>query len=630
MMRIKKKKKLGVAFKDELAKVSSKSGHFQQNKDSTSWSEQLLFGWQDNNPDLETTTLRKFIFIIVIFVTLSSLALRLFHLQITQGRSNKDLADSNRIQVKIIHAPRGVIYDRNGKILAQNEPGFRVLEQVEKGQKAKFISRDEALNLEAKNDPQFKNLEVDSIRSYPYGKTAASIIGYVGEITKQELKDPKYKNYQQAASSLTSSAYKLGDKVGRSGVEQTYEPFLRGIDGGEVVEVDAQGKKIRTLRQIDPIPGQDLVLTIDNSLQSEVYKNLAEGAKKVESCCGVAIAEDPSSGEILSLVSIPSFDPEKVDESLTDINSPFLNRAIAGTYPPGSIFKIVTSAAALSSGKISPNTQFEDTGVMALGEFTFANWYYSEYGRKEGMVNLVKAIQRSNDIYFYHVGQIIGENLLGNTAKKLGLGHPVGIDLPGEASGLIPDDNWKQKTIGTIWYPGDTLHMAIGQGYVLTTPLQLNVLTSEIAQNGNFYPPHLALKITSPGGGVIKEFTPAPKKVAGLTQNQINIIKQGLSLVPENGGTAWPMFTFPIKTAGKTGTAEFGSNKKTHAWYTTYAPVESPTIALTVLVEGGGEGSSVSGPIAKEILRWYFSPDKKNLIKDIYPVATESAKTLGE
>lgn len=615
-MRFSRKKKLGLAFKDELAKVKSKTGHFQQKQDSTAWTEQLLYGWQAATSNNESTVWRKFALLIVIFVALIGLGLRLFHLQVVQGRSNRELADSNRIQIRVIHAPRGVIYDRNGKILAQNEPGFRLLDQTTK--KTKFISRDEALNLEVKNDPNFKNLEVDNLRSYPKGKIVSAILGYVGEITQEELNDPKFKGY------------KLGDKIGRSGVEQVYEPFLKGTDGGEVIEVDAQGKKIRTLRQTPPIAGQNLILTIDSDLQDLVYKNLEDSTKKVESCCAVAIAQDPSSGEILSLVSIPSFDPTKINESLNDPNSPFLNRAIAGTYPPGSVFKIVSSVAALASGKINPNTQFEDTGVIALGEFTFANWYFSEYGRKEGMVNLVKAIQRSNDIYFYHVGQIVGEKFLGDTAKKFGLGHPVGIDLPGEASGLIPDNDWKLKNTKLPWYPGDTLHMAIGQGFVLTTPLQLNVITAEMAENGNFYTPHLALKITSPNGDLIKQFSPTPKKIADLTPEQIRIIKQGLSLVPENGGTAWPMFTFPIKTAGKTGTAEFGSAKKTHAWYTTYAPADNPTIALTVLVEGGGEGSSIAGPITKEILRWYLSPDKRNLIKDIYPIATESAKTLGE
>ncbi len=617
-MRFTKKKKLGFAFKDELAKVKSKSGHFQQKQDSTSWSEQLLFGWQGAVGNLEANIWRRLAFMIIIVVALVGLGLRLLHLQVVQGRLSRDLADSNRIQIKIIHAPRGVIYDRNGKVLAQNEPGFRLLEQTGQTIKARFISRDEALKLEVSNDPNLKNLEVDNLRSYPLSKVVSAIIGYVGEITEQELSDPKFKGY------------KLGDKVGRTGVEQIYEPFLKGMDGGEVVEVDAQGKKIRTLRQTPPIAGQNLILTIDSDLQNLVYKNLEDSTKKVDSCCGAAIAQDPSSGEVLSLVSIPSFDPTQINESLNDSNSPFLNRAITGTYPPGSVFKIVSSVAALASGKINQNTEFEDTGVMALGEFTFANWYFSEYGKKEGMVNLVRAIQRSNDIYFYHVGQLVGEKFLGDTAKKFGLGHPVGIDLPGEASGLIPDNDWKIKNTKLPWYPGDTLHMAIGQGFVLTTPLQLNVITAEIAENGNFYTPHLALKITSPNGDLIKQFNPSPKKVADLTPDQIKIIKQGLSLVPENGGTAWPMFTFPIKTAGKTGTAEFGTNKKTHAWYTTYAPVDNPSIALTVLVEGGGEGSSVAGPITKEILRWYLSPDKRNLIKDIYPIATESAKTLGE
>ncbi len=306
-----------------------------------------------------------------------------------------------------------------------------------------------------------------------------------------------------------------------------------------------------------------------------------------------------------------------------------LNRAIGGIYPPGSTYKISSALAGLNSGKITPQTIIEDTGIMRIDKFTFANWYFTQYGRKEGSVDIVKALQRSNDIYFYQLGQTVGEVELGKASKMLGLGDKSGIDIPGESEGLVPDNDWKEKEIGDVWYPGDTLHMSIGQGYVLTTPLQISNMTAYIAADGKQFPPRIAHQIKTPGGTVVKEFRFDPINKANFKKEDLQVIKKGLSLVPINGGTAWPFFNFPFPTAGKTGTAEFGDLKKTHAWYTSYAPIDKPEITITTMIEGGGEGSTTASPIAKEIYRWYFSPDKHNLIKDINPLATESA-TLGE
>lgn len=538
------------------------------------------------------------------------LFLRLFNLQIIEGGVNRELADSNRIKVKIIHATRGVIFDRNGKILAANSPAFRL--------KDKLIGREEALELEVKNDPGISDLEVDNVRSYPMADEFAHVIGYVGQISEDQLKKPEYKNYS------------AGDRIGQAGIEAQYESVLRGIDGGEIIEVDSTGRKVRTLRLNQPIPGQNIYLTIDALLQDKIYHLMKESLSKVNSCCGAALAMDPGSGQILALLSFPGFDPNLFIQSQDEVkiadifsrrDSPILNRAISGSYPPGSTFKIVSSLAALSSGKISADTIIEDTGVIYLGTFKFSNWYFNQYGKTEGPVNLIKAIKRSNDTYFYQVGQIIGEKYLGVWAKKLLLGSKLGIDLPGEVTGLVPDGTWKQKTIGEVWYPGDTLHMAIGQGYVLATPLQILGLTSYIANGGKLYKPQLA-------GSFFK-----PKiLLSNLTDSKwIKLIKQGLMEVPKQGGTAWPFFTFPISSAGKTGTAEYDDPKgKTHAWYTSYAPADDPKIVMTVLVEAGGEGSNVAAPIVKETYRWYFSPDKNKLIQDVYAQATDSGKTLGE
>lgn len=612
---MKKRRNLGPGFTDELIKITRKIGHFQA-EESGEWTDALLPNFRLGGTHLVQISPWRIIFIfglsaILFFV----IFLRLFHLQIAQGKSNRELADGNRIQVKIIHAPRGVIYDRNGTILAANSPAFRLSDSGR--HKARLISREDAMGWEVRNDPRFPNLEVDNIRNYPYSEQFAHVIGFMGEISDTQLKKEEFKNY------------KAGDQIGQYGVEAQFEKTLRGVDGGEIIEVDSKGRKIRTLRHEPPIPGRNLYLSIDASLQVKIYQLMKETLNKSGSCCGAYIASDPASGKILALGSFPSFDPNifskndmdsVISEIFSRIDSPILNRAIGGTYPPGSTFKIVSSLAALSSGKVKADTAFEDNGVMYLGPYKFSNWYFNQYGKVEGSVNLVKALARSNDTYFYKIAQIIGQNTLSEWSKKLKLGAKLGIDLPGEEEGLVPDDEWKRKTYKEGWYPGDTLHMAIGQGFILTTPLQVLGFTSYTAANGILYQPKLVL-------------SDEPKVLIAnlLPKDQLILVREGLRLVPKEGGTAWPFFTFPIETAGKTGTAEYGDAKgRTHAWYTSYAPADDPKIALTVLVEGGGEGSSIAAPIAKEAYRWYFSPDKNKLIQDIYVSATKSGRTLGE
>lgn len=612
-----KKRNLGPGFTEEVAKVTSKIGNFKK-KGPTDWTDIFLPNFHTYNEHETSKHPWRIIFfsglcLVLFFV----IFLRLFHLQIVEGSANRNLADGNRIQVRIIHAPRGVIYDRNGKILAANSPAFRLNNPSLNSHKVRFISRDQALELEVKNDPRVANLEIDNVRNYPIGEEFAHILGYMGEISEIQLNSSIFANYR------------LGDQIGKSGIEAEYEKVLRGIDGGEIIEVDSKGRKIRTLRLQPPVTGRNIYLSIDAPLQEKLYQLIKEALDKSSSCCGAAVAMDPNTGKILALVSLPSFDPNVFTKNEDDSNiseifarsdSPILNRVIAGTYPPGSTFKIVSSLAALASGKVSANTAFEDSGIMFLGPYKFSNWYFNQYGKVEGAVNLQKALMRSNDTYFYKISQIIGENALVDWSRKLYLGQKIGIDLPGEEKGLVPDNAWKQKTYNTPWYPGDTLHMSIGQGFVLTTPLQVLGITSYIAADGILYKPELLL--SSKPQVLVSNLLPKEK---------IDLIKGGLELVPKNGGTAWPLFTFPIQTAGKTGTAEYGDPKdRTHAWYTSYAPADDPKIVLTVLIEGGGEGSSVASPIVKEAFRWYFSPDKNKLIQDIYTPATQSGKALGE
>ena len=621
---MRKKRSLGFGFSDEIAKVAVKSKY--KGVQDIDWKDVFIPNYYpDQVVNLQSSIWRVTILLVVSISLFFLLFLRLFYLQIVRGSENRQLADGNRIQVKIIHAPRGVIYDRNGKILASNSPGFRLIDSEGN---FSLVSREEALKMEVQNDPRALNLEVDSIRNYPKGEELSHVLGYVREISQEQLALFKIKGYRS------------GDRLGISGIESQYEDILKGKDGGEIIEVDSTGKKLRTLRVVPPLPGRNLNLTIDSDLQHNLFITLSEAVKKANSCCGAAVAMDPQSGQILSLVSYPSFDnniftnPKNtghVEELFTRSDSPVLNRVVGGTYPPGSTFKIVTSLAALSSGKVTPQTQIEDTGQIFLGPFKFTNWYFTQYGKTEGLVDLTKALQRSNDIYYYRIGQKIGEKIIIEWARKLKMGDKLGLDLDGEVAGLVADNDWKVKNTGELWYPGDTLHLSIGQGFLLATPLQILGATSFIAADGTLYKPQLFLKATSQRGDILKEFKPDILVSKIVSTDQIKAIKAGLEKVPVNGGTAWPFFSFPIPTAGKTGTAEFGDAKnRTHAWYTAYAPADDPKIALTVLVEGGGEGSSVAAPIAKEVLRWFFSPDKNNLIKDTMNVATDSARTLGE
>lgn len=556
--------------------------------------------------------------LIFLFAAVIILFLRLFFMQIINGNYYKNLSDSNRIRSTTIHAPRGVIFDRNGKPLVVNTPGFR---QVSSG-KTTLLDNAEALNLLAKGE----SLEIDSLRNYPCGVSCAHVIGYVGQITPQELIDN------------ASLFYKSTDLIGKEGIENSYESLLRGVDGHKLTEVDAAGKEIRVLGQTDPTPGQNITLTIDEDLQ----KVIATSMKTVKK--GAVVATNPN-GEVLALFSSPTFDPNlftmgknyKIDPSspyqnvssilLDGTYQPLLDRAISGTYPPGSTFKIVAASAALTDKIIDDKFTITDTGILKVGDFSFANWFFTQYGRTEGEVNVVKAIQRSNDIFFYKIGQMLGVDRLSAFAANFGVGKILGIDLKGEASGLLPTTEWKEKVIHDKWYLGDDYHYGIGQGYLLTTPLQVNAWTQAIANGGQLFQPHI-LKSTKPS--VISQ---NPLSIA--TQD---LIRQGMIEACSTGGVAWPLFNFKVKNpdlrnkvdgkdfyipedvssqsadmvgvriACKTGTAEHGDTSKTtpHAWITLFAPAYHPQIILTILSEDSGEGSNVAGPIAKEILEKYF------------------------
>ena len=543
----------------------------------------------------------------------------MFQLQIVNGYKYRLMSDTNRFRTARIFAPRGIILDRNNTPLVYNVPGFR---QTLNG-KTKILSQEEAIALLAKGD---KTVGVDSLRKYPFGESTGHILGYIGEISPVELKKSKF------------TTYKTGDLIGKMGIEAAYEDLLRGVDGQQLIEVDAFGKIIRTLGQTDPIPGQDIKLTLDAKLQQAVFTAMQQVKK------GAVVVSTPK-GEILAMLSKPGFDTNlftlgknytpasqsaytTISGAINDSeNYPLLNRAIGGTYPPGSTFKLVTAAGALENKLIDKNYTVEDTGVLKVGEFSYANWYYTQHGKTEGEVDVVKALKRSNDIFFYKVGQKLGVKRLSQTAHAFSAGELSGIDIPGEVKGTLPSKEWKKETIGENWYLGDDFHYAIGQGYILTTPLQVNLWTQAVANKGMWYTPYF-----------LKDKTSELRGDNLLTNKNYELIRQGMIESCQPGGVGWPLFNFSVKNkkltidnknisnttqatdsakmspdsqfisvACKTGTAQHGGEETLpHAWITLFAPAYDPQVIVTVLNEESGEGSNMAAPIARDILKAWF------------------------
>lgn len=526
---------------------------------------------------------------------------RLFDLQVLHGKENRFFADENRIQKIIIPAPRGLILDRHGEVLAQNEP---VYEFFNSPKEKKILSRDEALLLQTEGINT--NFKINLKRRYPSGETFSHVVGFLGEVSEKELKDDK----------LELKGYSLGSLIGQAGIESEYENLLRGRDGSELVEVDTLGKAIRSIGRVLPGFGKTLTLAIDKKLQEVAAKAMA--GKK-----GAVVATNPLNGEVLILYSSPSFDnnlflktdtPGEIIRIIQDEeNRPLFNRVISGLYQPGSTFKIVTAIAGLEEKKISAETLINDPGVITIGDYKYTNWYFTSYGRTEGNINLVKAISRSTDTFFYKVGEMVGIEKLNFWAGKFNLDKTFGIDLPGELPGFIATPEWKQKNKGESWFLGNTYHVSIGQGDLILTPLAVNLMTAVVANGGKICIPRI-LRLEA-------ENTPYQIECqeTGIKKENLDLVEKGMIGACLLGGTGWPFFDFKPAVACKTGTAETGEGKTTHAWFTVFAPacagqladsagkpVCQPEIVLTVLVEKGGEGSSVAGPIAKEILKEYF------------------------
>ncbi|MBL7036262.1 hypothetical protein ISR94_00240 [Candidatus Microgenomates bacterium] len=471
------------------------------------------------------------------------LFVRLFELQIIKGDYFRKLAEGNRIKKIVIPAARGKILSRSGEVLT--------------------------------------------------GIDFAHITGYLAETTEGEVGviDPKCPH---------KGPYQLGQIVGRGGLQEYYNCTLTGIDGEELWEVDSMGEKLRFLGSRDPVAGENLKTTIDLELQRQIAKSMDEKP-------GAVVATDLG-GEVMAIYSYPSFDPKNIVPSLKDEDLPLFNRALGGIYHPGSIFKPLIAISALEEGKIDKDFKYTDSGVLTVktlyGSYSYANWYFTQYGGVEGEIDLTKALARSTDTFFYKIGEFVGINNLLEWMKKFGLTKLTNIDLPGEILSLVPSPDWKLKVKGEKWFLGNTYHFSIGQGDLALTPIGIHRANLVVANGGQLCDLKLADE---------------PKcKRLGIKKENIALVQSGMNKVCETGGTGYTFFDFGQKHNGlqvscKTGTAETNDDEKTHAWFTVFVQQSQTVkkeIMLTVLVEKSGEGSKVAGPVAREILDFYYEDQK--------------------
>ncbi|HEY3306890.1 MAG TPA: penicillin-binding protein 2 [Desulfuromonadaceae bacterium] len=573
------------------------------------------------------------------------LLLRLWHLQILSAEDYKSMSENNRLRFVPIAASRGTIMDRNGKIMVSNQPSFslavipqevkdkngllgllasllsldrtELAERWEKASgRAKYypivlasnINRDQVEIIE-ENRLRLPGVEIEMkpVREYSGGVLAAHLLGYISEVSEDELNNKEYEDYNP------------GDYIGKNGIERAWEQELHGSDGGRQLEVDARGRVLRVISESYPIVGNSVVLTIDSNLQKQAEKAFGDQA-------GAAVAMDVNTGEILAFVSNPGFDPalfsgkmpaEKWKEYLEDKRHPLENKALTGQYPPGSTFKIITALTGLESGKINDSSTVNCTGKYTFGTSTFKCWNK----RGHGITSLKKSLRESCDVYYYQLGEHLGVDQIALTSKKFMLGSPMGIGLTKEKGGLIPTTEWKQKRFGKRWFQGETLSVAIGQGYVLMTPIQMASMIATVATDGTIYRPHLVKRIIDTDGKPLKEFKPEMIGKTGIAAENFKLVKQGLSaVVNEPGGTGAMARLYDVQVAGKTGTSQVvklrDSNKGTpyqyrdHALFVAFAPFEKPEIAVAVVVEHGEHGGSAAAPIVGRMLRAWFDSKK--------------------
>lgn len=583
------------------------------------------------------------IWVMILLGVFSLLFLRHIHLQVVQGAYFRHIAEKNRIRILDVQAPRGMIFDRNMNSLTENIPNFVVelvpidlperdseefLRVLNFASSISDMTEEELMNIYRDADPwsyepiilkenltyeeaisaklKSENLpgiviDTQSKRYYLNEgvESISHILGYLGKISPEDLLDPYYR---------------LTDKIGKSGLEASYEEVLRGQRGREQVEVNALGKRLKILASQNPIQGDSLILTIDIAIQQKLEEILRAVLVEHKKTRGSAIVINPRNGEVLGMVSLPTFDnnifsqktsPDTLRRIFEHPDNPLFNRAIAGMYPSGSTIKPILGAAALEEHIVTQWTTIMSTGGIQIQRWFFPDWKSGGHGP----TNITKALAESVNTYFYLIGggyqdfQGLGLEKMLFYFRKSGIGEKTGIDLPGEAAGLLPTPEWKRRTKNELWYIGDTYHLAIGQGDILVTPIQVANWTALIANGGILYQPHVVRQILL-HDGTSKNVEPKILAQNIFSDKNIQIIQQGLrNAVLYGSGRA--LSSSPLPIAGKTGTAQWSQNKDEHAWFTGFAPYENPEVVITVIIEEGGEGSRVAVPVAREFFRWY-------------------------
>lgn len=605
----------------------------------------------------------------LVFGLIGILLIQTFKLQVIDRQKFAALAENNRIKEITTVADRGVVYDRNGIVLAKNNAIFdlvaipqempkdedklktlaheisyiskqdesEIFSSLLKVNKSAFhselilenINVSEAIAFETVNE-KLQGVEVrrNATRSYPDAEYFSQMIGYNGRVGPNDLK--------------ADEQYEPTDFIGKAGLEYLYEKELRGVKGVEKAEVDARGRVVATIDKKNTKAGKNLILSLDGALQKKLQDSLSGQIEKIygkryDGEGAAAVAIDPRNGKILAMVSLPTYDnnifvnpgfSKERSRLMNDQTFPMINRVISGLYPPGSTIKPVMATAALSEGIVSENTVINDSGAITVAYRGLVTYFRGWKPEGLGPMNVISALAMSSDIYFYTVGGGYGDfvglgaDKIGEYFRKFNLGEKLGIDLPGEVGGLVPTKDWKFNKEGVPWTIGNTYHFSIGQGYLLTTPLQVASWTSVFANGGTLYKPEVVDKIADGDtNNVERVIQPEIIKNNIADKKYIDIARRGMREVVVHG-TAGSLQSVPVPVAGKTGTAQFGTDGKTHSWFTSFAPYDNPEIVLTVLIEGGGEGSSTAVPIVRDVLSWYFG-GKKDETKKI-PASTLS------
>ncbi|BBO78973.1 penicillin-binding protein 2 [Desulfosarcina widdelii] len=610
-----------------------------------------------DNVDSEWFDQRLSVVLTIVVAAFVVLIARLLFLQVIEGHELRRLSEINSIRLKSVDAPRGLIYDTHHRLMADNRPSYdlsvivkdaKPLEetiaklarytgideaelwesmQQQKGKRAykpvllkSDIGRDALAAIEVNRwDLPGIVVNVSPRRDYIFSPSAAHILGYMGEISEKELKSGRYEDCR------------TGDFIGKYGIERENEHWLRGKRGGQQVEVNATGQVVRVISTVDATPGHNIFLSIDQMLQQKAEQLLADWA-------GAAVAVEPSTGQVLAMASSPSYDQNAFITGLshdawnaliTDPQRPLSNKAIQAEYPPASTYKIIAAAAGLEEGVIDANTTHFCPGFLKFGNRTYRCW--KKWGH--GEVDVYKALKESCDVYFYKVGQELGVDRLAWYARAFGLGEPTGIDLPHEEGGLIPTARWKKKRTGISWQKGETLSVVIGQGFNLTTPLQMAMVAAAVGNGGTRYRPRIVKTIRTADGQVVYQSSPEVVGRLPISASTLQMVQEGLfKAVNEPHGTAYASRLDAVAMCGKTGTAQVVGRKeedadgegegepiKDHAWFVAYAPRQNPVIAVAVLIEHGEHGSSAAAPVAAEMIRTYIagqngtdSPEKTN------------------